>query len=387
MPPPQDDVALRSQEYALQADQSVEPSRQRQFQAGQGFVQSAEAGAGIYQQRMQDRRRQMLAEREMSQRQQELDMQKSTTASNLALQQTRIKQAEQELMFTQQIHNTKAIQAQREIVESQARMSKLQADKLEREMAGEIPISQVNPETIWGARASGLAVEPGPNGLPQVSKTPLSKEDTAAAYPVWRQIKLDQGAAGIERARVTGELANQRQDTINLVNQKISEAKLSNSVTMADKKEIAAMMLAQFNAGAEQKRVETQNEGAQKRVETQTEAQKQIAAGQLDLGKATLEEQKHKNALDAEIKNQIAEMGGRKEKIRATIKLLEDQAKELQADLRPEAAKELADVRYRQQKLTDELNGTPAAAGNDAKMLDEALQRLQQGIEAARPKK
>jgi len=128
MAAPQDDIAFRSQEYASQVNRDVEPARQRMQNATQGFAESVGQGVQIYQ-------RGAMANRELQQRQQALEIEKTASASALALQQTRQKQAEYELWFTQQIHNTKAVEAQRRIVAAQARTAEAQALKVERDLA------------------------------------------------------------------------------------------------------------------------------------------------------------------------------------------------------------------------------------------------------------
>lgn len=149
MAAPQDDVAFRSQEYASQVNRDLEPARQRQQNATEGFVNTVGQGASLYLQRGQEQRRQMLAERELMQRQQQIDMQKEVDASNIALGQARRKQSEYELWFTQQIHNTKAVEAQRRIISAQADTAEYARDKAKRESEEYRPRDITVPQMMY----------------------------------------------------------------------------------------------------------------------------------------------------------------------------------------------------------------------------------------------
>lgn len=131
----QDDIAFRSQEYASQVNRDVEPARQRLQNASEGFVQSAAVGMEMMRQGRQDAARNALAQRELDQRQQQIVLERTRDAGALALQQTRQRQAEYELAFTKEIHNTKAIEMQRRILEAQAKTAELGVEEAKRKLS------------------------------------------------------------------------------------------------------------------------------------------------------------------------------------------------------------------------------------------------------------
>jgi len=233
MPPPQDDIAFRSQEFAAQQNRDLEPARQRVQNAVSTFTQTAGQGAQMFMQGMDSKRRQMLAQRELDQRQQEINLKKDMQGGDLALQQLRINQAKEELTWARQIHDTKAVEAQRRIIEAQAEAAELNVKKLRRAMEAEdeLPLDKNTLEAKLGAEASGMKVVVGPNGHAKVSGQ-LTPEETAAARKQYDALLQQQAAPMLAREKLRGEYGLQRDESRLIANELDA---LVEEITLADK--------------------------------------------------------------------------------------------------------------------------------------------------------
>jgi len=107
-----DDTAFRSQQFAQQATESVQPAQQNMQRSLEHFSQTMAQGVEIAQQGQQ-----------ISMQQQELAMRKDLAASSLAMDRIRKQQAMEELNWSRELHTTAMLENERRISTARANLA------------------------------------------------------------------------------------------------------------------------------------------------------------------------------------------------------------------------------------------------------------------------
>jgi hypothetical protein len=273
-------------------------------------------------------------------------MRKEVQGGELALQQVRIKQAQDELAWARQIHDTKAVEAQRRIIESQATMAELGVKKAQREMESEdeIPLDKNTLETVLGARASGLDIALGPHGRQKV-RGKLSPEATAAARQEYDEYMKQQAMprleaariaaqGGVDRAMVAGQFASERTEIMGAVQKAITDAKIAGKLTEIEKQGLVDQILQKLRDTGAMDRTKAEVQGRKDTTQMQTKAQSDIAA-ENRIGRQAMEQ------LEAETQTKIAAMRNDAAKIQNQIDTYKVQIATAQTDLSPEGQERL----------------------------------------------
>lgn len=299
------------------------------------FAESVGQGVALYQQGRQSQQRNALAQRELDQRQQQIDMQKVTDASSLALQQARTRQAEYELAFTKEIHNTKTIQFQREQIEAQTALMKAQVSKAIQDLGPNIPFGPDFDETVLSAASVGVKIEIGPNGRAIVSKDKMTPEEIGAAK---------------KRLREMGEEAMAPKMAL-------QQLKDENAILRAELAAWTRLAVADRTQEGATQRTSMTEEGKDRRT-TQTEEGRNVRATQAEEGR-----------------NKRAEERLSPEKARARIKLIQTRLQALKTRTDPAAEQEREDLNAQMDQIDRQLGGEssqPSQAGGTA--MDKAIE-------------
>jgi len=196
---PRDDIAMRSQEFGLAANQSVQPAWNAMHQSIQNFTGTLMQGAQMAQQKAQQNRAFDL-------QQQEQDVRKEVAVSSIALDRVRKQQALEELNWSRELHTTAMLENQRRALTAQTKVIEAEAEKKIREMGeAKIQPDRLRQEDIDQIQSSGWDWDPQSGSM--VEARPEIK---SAAQKRVQQAE-DLRASIIERNRAAAKAADRMQ--------------------------------------------------------------------------------------------------------------------------------------------------------------------------------
>jgi hypothetical protein len=264
---PQDNIALRSQEFGLAANQSVEPARAAMQQSIQNFTSTLMQGAQMAQQRNQQNRAFDL-------QQQEQDVRKEVAVSSIALDRVRKQQALEELNWSRELHTTAMLENQRRVSTAQADLLVAEAEEKKRNLGmaktrpGDVPSYEMNQIIAQGSMwdpQSGAIRDATPQEKADAQKW-LDREDAARESVIERNRaaaegykRLQQGTAAqgslrvqALRERVTTLMAQQENlKYIRAVTEQEKADKATKAAGIQDRLEKAEKALEELGASPE----------------------------------------------------------------------------------------------------------------------------------------
>lgn len=196
---PQDNIALRSQEFGLAANESVEPARAAMQQSIQHFTGTLMQGAQMAQQNAQQNRAFGL-------QQQEQDVRKEVAVSSIALDRVRKQQALEELNWSRELHTTAMMENQRRASTAQTRVIEAEAEEKIRNLGkAEQQPGQLHQEDIDRIQSQGWDWDPQSGAIVE------AKPEIRSAAQKRIQQAEDLRTSVIERNKAAAEAAKRMQ--------------------------------------------------------------------------------------------------------------------------------------------------------------------------------
>jgi len=196
---PQDNIALRSQEFGLAANESVEPARAAMQQSIQHFTGTLMQGAQMAQQNAQQNRAFGL-------QQQEQDVRKEVAVSSIALDRVRKQQALEELNWSRELHTTAMLENQRRVSTAQADLMVAEAEEKKRNLG----MAKTQPDRLEAHQINSIIAQ-GSVWDPQSGAIRAATPAEVSEAQKWLDQEDSMRSSVIERNKAAAEAAKRMQ--------------------------------------------------------------------------------------------------------------------------------------------------------------------------------